>query len=83
MINNHILEVKINVIKFKDIGKAPSYPYLGLHLVKDLLEINPAVDMLIRILDTRRIRTFAQFYTFRSSWSYFSIVWKDSIKGVL
>ena len=67
MINNHILEVKINFIKFKDIGKAPSYPYLGTCPVKYLLEMGPTVDMLMRILDPGKLSTFAPFDTFRSS----------------
>ena len=46
-IKNHILEVKRNFIKFKDIGKAQSYTSLGPHLFKDLLGMGPAVDMLM------------------------------------
>ena len=50
MIKNHILEVRRNFIKCKDIGKLLSYLSLGPHLVKDLLRMGPAVDMLIRRL---------------------------------
>ena len=55
MINNHLLEVKRNVIKCKDIGKAPSYPSLGTHPVKDPLGMGPAVEMLMRSLDLGRL----------------------------
>ena len=37
-IKNHLLEVKKNLFKCKDIGKTPSYWSLGTHPVKDLLE---------------------------------------------
>ena len=83
MIKNHILEVKINFIKCKDIGKLPSYPYLDPRPVKDLLGMGPEVDMLFRSLDPGSLIAFAQFDTFRSSWSAFSILFKVSIKGVL
>ena len=43
----------------------------------------PAVEMLMRSLDPGKFRAFAQFDTFRRSQSYFSTVWKISIKGVL
>ena len=42
-IKKNILEAKRNVIKRKDIGKAPSYPSLGPHPVKDLLGMGLAV----------------------------------------
>ena len=42
----------------------------------------PAVDMLMRRIYPGKLSTFTQFNTFRSSWSYFSTVWKASIKGV-
>ena len=45
--------------------------------------MGPAADMTTQSLDPGRLITFAQFYTFRRSWSYFSTVWKDSIKVVL
>ena len=82
-IKNRLLEVKRNIIKCKDIGKAPPYPSLGTHPVKDMLGMGPTVDMLMRILDPGRLSTFTQFDTFRSSQSSFSTVWNDSIKGVL
>ena len=66
-IKNHILEVKINVIKCIYIGKSPLYPTLSPHPVKDLLGMGPAVDMLMRSLDPGRLSIFVQFYTFRSS----------------
>ena len=78
-----MLEVKINVIKCKNIGKVPSYPYFVLRPVKDLLGMGPAVDMLIRSLDPGRLSAFAQFDTFRSSWSDLSTFWKDSINLLL
>ena len=46
-IKNHMLEFNRNIIKCKDTGKAPSYPSLGLHPVKDLLGMGPAADMLM------------------------------------
>ena len=82
-INNHMLEVNINAIKCKEIGKAPSYPSLGPPLFKDLLGMGPALDMLMRSLDPGRLSTFVQFDTFRISRSYFSTFWKAPIKGVL
>ena len=82
-INNHLLEVKINFTKFKYIGNLTSYLSLNTHLVKDLLGMGPAVDMLMYILDPGRLSVFAQFDNSRSSWSDFSTVWEDSIKGVL
>ena len=82
-IKNHLLEFKKNVIKCKKIGKAPSHPSLGPHPVNNLLGMGLAVYMLMRSLDPGRISTFARFDTFRSSWSYFSTVWKAYIKGVL
>ena len=45
MIKNHLLEVKRFFIKCKDIGKAPSYPSLDPHPVKDMLVMGPVVDM--------------------------------------
>ena len=83
MIKNRMLEVKRNVIKCKDIGKTPSYPSLGTHPVKDLLGMDPEVDMLMQILDPGRISKSAQFDTFKISRSDFSTVWKASIKGVV
>ena len=50
MIKNLMLEVKRNVIKCKYIVKAPSYPSLVPHMVKDLLLMVKAVDMLMRSL---------------------------------
>ena len=82
-IKNHLLEVKINVIKRKNIGKLPLYTYLVPHPVKDLLGMGPAVDILLRSLDPGSLSSFAQFDTFRSYWSDFSTVCKVSIKGVL
>ena len=67
MIKNHMLEFKINVIKCKNIGKLPSYPYLGPHQVKDLLGMGPAVESLLRSLDPGSLSAFAPD-TFRSSW---------------
>ena len=67
MINNHMLEVKINFIKCKDIVKSPSYPYLSHHPVNYLMVMGLAVDMLIRSLYPGRIRAFAKFDTFRRS----------------
>ena len=64
---NHPLEVKINVIKCKDIGKAPSYPPLGPHPVMELLGMGPEVEMLMRILYPVRLSAFSQLNTFRSS----------------
>ena len=66
-IKNHMLEVKRNFIKCKYIGKAPSYLSLGTHPIKDILEMGPVVDMLMRRLDPGRLSAFAQFDTFRSS----------------
>ena len=60
---NNLLEVKVHVIKCKESLKAPSYPYLGLHMVKDLLRMGPAVDMLMRSLEPGRISPFSQFNT--------------------
>ena len=79
-IKNHILEVKRNIIKCKDVGKAPSYPSSGPRPVKGLLGMVLAVDMLMRILDPGRIGTFLPFDDFRSSQSDLSTVWKASIK---
>ena len=67
MIKNHMLEVKRKLIKCKDIGKMPSYPYLVNQPVNDLLGIGLAGDMLLWSLDPRRINAFAQFNSFRSS----------------
>ena len=67
MIKNYILEVKRNVIKCKDIEKAPSYPSLGTHLVKYLLGMGPVVYILMWSLDPGRISNLVQFFTFRSS----------------
>ena len=66
-IKNHLLEVNRNVIKCKDIRKAPSYPTLGPSSVKELLVMGTEVDMLTRSLDTGRISEFAKLYTFRRS----------------
>ena len=66
-INTHLLEVNRHVIKCKDIGKAQSYPPLGPHPVKDMLGMGPAVDMLMRSLETGRFSALKQFDTFRSS----------------
>ena len=66
-IKNHLLEVNDFFIKRKDIGKAPSYPYLCPHLVKDLLGMGPAVDMLTKSLEQGRISKISQFDTFRRS----------------
>ena len=49
-INIHMLEVKRNYIKCKDIGKAPSYPSLDPHPVKDLLGMGPVVNILMQSL---------------------------------
>ena len=83
MIKNHLLEVKINFIKCKEIVKSPSYPYLGPNPVKDLLGIGPTVDMLMRSLDPGRLSAFSKFDTFRRYQSDFSTVCKASIKVVL
>ena len=82
-INNHLLEVNINVIKQKDIGKAPSYPYLGHIPVKEIFGMIPEVEMLMWSLDPGRLSTFAQFNPFGSSWSELSTVWKESINCVI
>ena len=82
-IKNHLWEVNRYVTNFKEIGKAPSYLYLVPQPAKDLLGMGPPVDMLMRSLDPGRLSTFAQFNSFRSSWSYFSAVCKESINGVL
>ena len=67
MIKNYILEVKRNVIKCKDIGKAPSYLSLVHEPVKDILGMSPLVCMLMRILYPERLSIFAQFDTFMGS----------------
>ena len=51
MIKTHVLEFNRNIIKCKDIGKYPSYPYLGPHMSKDLLIMCPLMDVLMRSLD--------------------------------
>ena len=65
-IKNHLVEVRRNVIKCRYTGKAISYPMLGPNLVRDLLGIVTAVEMLTRILDMGWINTFDQFDTFRT-----------------
>ena len=57
--NNYLLKVKRNIIKYKYIVKDPAYSSLGPHLVKDLLEIGPEVDMLMWSLDPGRLSIFA------------------------
>ena len=66
-IKKHLLEVKRNVIKCKDVEKAPPYPSLGPHPVKELLRMGPEVDMLMWSLDPGRLIAFSLFNTFRSS----------------
>ena len=66
-INNHMLDVKISVIKCKYIGKSPSYPYLVPHPVKYLLGMVLVVYMLMWSLDPERLSAFSQFNTFRRS----------------
>ena len=83
MNKNHVLDVNRNGIKCKEIVNAPSYPSLGHHSVKYLLEMGLPVDMLLRSLEPGRLSPFVKFDTFRSSWFGFSTVWKASIKGVL
>ena len=82
-IKNHILKVKRNVIKCKEIGKAPSYLSLGSHPVKYLLVMGMSADTLMRSLDLGRLSAFANFDTLRSSQSEFSSVYKAYIKRVL
>ena len=57
---NHLLEVKRNVIKCKDIVNTPSYMYLGTHPVKYLLGMGPEVDTLMRILDPGSLSKFSK-----------------------
>ena len=57
-IKNHLLKVNKNVIKCKDIEKAPSYPVLGLRPVKDLMGMEVAVEMLMWCLDLGRLSAF-------------------------
>ena len=59
-IRNILSEVMINRITCKDIGKAPSYPPVDPHPVKDLLQMVPVVDSLIQSLDYGRLRKFSQ-----------------------
>ena len=82
-IRNHLAEVNKNVNNCKDTGKVASYPLLGPYLVKDLLGMGPAVDMLIHSFDPGRLITLAHLDTFRSSQSTFSTVWKVSIEGLI
>ena len=82
-VNNNLLEVKINVIKCKDILMVTSYPSLVCHPVKNLLKIGQAVDMLMQSLYPGRLSAFAQLYTFRRSWSDFLTFCRAFIKGVL
>ena len=81
-IRNNFSEVKRNLIKCKDIGKAPPYPPLVTRPVKDILVMGQAVDMLMQSLYPGRLSTFANFDTYRSSWSDFSTFWKVYAKGV-
>ena len=83
MIKNHMLEVKINVIKCKGVVKGTSYPSLGPHPVKDLLVMVPMVDILMRSLNPVSLSGFEKFNTSRSSRSDFSTFYKAFIKGVL
>ena len=66
-IKNHLLEANRNVIKCKDIRKAPSYPTLGPSPIKDLLVMVTEADMLMQSLDPGRISEFAKLFTFRIS----------------
>ena len=77
------MEVKINFIKCIDIVKAPSYPSLGPQLVKALLVVGLAVDMLMKSLYTGKLIALEKIDTLRSSRIYFSTVWEVSIKGVI
>ena len=82
-IKNHLLEFKRNVIKSKEIEKAPLYTSLGPNLFNKLLGMGPLADMLMRSLEPGKLSTFAQFDTFRISRSVFLTAWKVSIKGLL
>ena len=74
---NHLLEVNRNVPSVNKLERRHRI------LVKDLLGMGPAVDMLMRTLDPGRINIFPPYEIYRSSRSTFSTVWKDFIKGVL
>ena len=66
-IKNNLLEVKINVIKCKGIGKAPSYLSFSPHQVNNLLVMGPEVEMLLRNIYPGRLSVFAQFKTSKRS----------------
>ena len=83
MIKYHLVEVNRNVIKCKDTVKAPSYSYLGPHPVEELLGMGLDVDMLMQSQDLGRLRSFAEFDTFRISQSTFYTVCQTSIEGVI
>ena len=83
VINNDLLEVKINVYKCRDIGKTSYYPSLVTRPVKDILGMGPSVDMIVSSLDPWIRDTISQFDTFRRSLSNFSTSWKASVTGFI
>ena len=82
-INNHMLEVKRNVIKCKDIWKALSYPSFCTYPVKDLLVMVPAADILMWSLEPETLVAFENFNTFSRYWWDFSTFRKDYINEMV
>ena len=71
------------MIKCRYIGKAPSYPLLGPHPVKDVLGVGLVVYMLMISLEMGRRGIFVYFVKFKSSRLESYKVLKEYINGVL